>query len=196
MERPADGLNRDGVVLRRWRVDEAGALHRAVAESFDHLVPWMPWAVADYAERDALEYLVRAEHEWATGEAFAYRIVAADGVTAGSCSLMARIGPGGLEIGYWLRPGYTGRGIATIATAALVDEAFRVGADRVEIVHDAANVRSAAIPARLGFTEVERLPRGDEPDTRIEVRWRLSARSGPRPGPTPQAPTGRTGCDG
>ena len=61
---------------------------------------------------------------------------------------MARIGPGGLEIGYWVRRAYTRRGIATTAAAALVDQAFRLpGIERVEIVHDELNVASGGIPA-------------------------------------------------
>ncbi len=71
---------------------------------------------------------------------------------------MARIGPGGLEIGYWLHPDYVGRGIATLAIGMLTSEAFRIGADYVEIVHDTANVRSTGIPRRLGFTEIKRRP--------------------------------------
>ena len=76
-----------------------------------------------------------------------------------SPGLMARIGPGGFEIGYWVHRAYTRRGLATAATAALVEQAFGLpGVDRVEIVHDELNVASAAIPRKLGFTEVGRRP--------------------------------------
>ena len=72
---------------------------------------------------------------------------------------MARIGPGGLEIGYWVHRAWTRRGLATAATAALVDQAFRLpGVDRVEIIHDELNVASGKIPRKLGFTEIERRP--------------------------------------
>jgi RimJ/RimL family protein N-acetyltransferase len=37
----------------------------------------------------------------------------------GSSGLMRRIGPGGLDIGYWLHPAWTGKGLATTAVAAL-----------------------------------------------------------------------------
>ena len=45
----------------------------------------------------------RCEDSWADGTAFQYLIIA-DGTPAGSAGLMARIGPGGLEIGYWVHP--------------------------------------------------------------------------------------------
>jgi ribosomal-protein-serine acetyltransferase len=58
-----------------------------------------------------------------------------------------------LEIGYWVHVDHVGRGLATELSAALTDTAFTVdGIERVEIHHDRANVRSGAVPARLGFT--------------------------------------------
>ena len=72
---------------------------------------------------------------------------------------MTRFGPGALEIGYWLTRERSGNGLATRAAALLTDEAFRVGADRVVIVHDDHNDRSRAIPVRLEFTELGTKPR-------------------------------------
>jgi ribosomal-protein-serine acetyltransferase len=75
----------------------------------------------------------------------------------GSCALMRRIGAGGLEIGYWIHPDWTGRGLVTMATAALTREAFRLpGTTHVEVHHDEANKASGAVPQRLGFTVVSR----------------------------------------
>lgn len=122
--------------------------------------------------------LHRAERaDWASGDAYQYAITS-DGVVVGSCGLVRRIGPGGLEIGYWLRPADTGRGLVTAAAAALVREAFALPeVDRVEIIHDLANTRSAGVPRRLGFTEVgrrasRRLPAAPG-ESGIEVMWRL-----------------------
>ncbi|MEV6181791.1 hypothetical protein [Streptomyces sp. NPDC052015] len=44
MGQPADVLRFDQVELRRWRVDDVETLHRAITESRDHLLPWMPFA--------------------------------------------------------------------------------------------------------------------------------------------------------
>jgi ribosomal-protein-serine acetyltransferase len=83
-----------------------------------------------------------------------------------------------VEIGYWLHPAYTGRGLATAAVAALVGQAFTLeDIDRVEIVHDAANTASGGVPRRLGFTEIERRTSAQCPVTSgegaVEVVWRL-----------------------
>jgi ribosomal-protein-serine acetyltransferase len=175
-ERPNELIEHDPVTLRRYRAEDADALFHAVTESLDHLRPWMPWA-ADYSRESAEEFLAGSVKGWDEGTEYNYAITTtAGGALAGGIGLMTRIGPGGLEIGYWLRRAYTGRGLATAATAALVEEAFRLpGVDRVEIVHDELNVASGQIPRKLGFTEVERR-RLDPPaaaGTGTGVVWRL-----------------------
>ncbi|GAA3787993.1 GNAT family N-acetyltransferase [Amycolatopsis tucumanensis] len=181
MQIPAETLSDGVILLRRWWAGDAELLHRLVNESLDHLAPWMPWAVDGYTERDAREFLTLTRESWLAAETFDYAIVAPDGAVAGSCGLMARIGRGGLEVGYWLAKVYTGRGWATRAARLLTDEAFRVGANRVEIVHDVANHRSGAVPARLGFTRLDerptRLPGGTAATGRVAV-WRKTAPGG------------------
>jgi len=96
---------------------------------------------------------------------------------AGSIGLMARIGPGGLEIGYWVHQAYTRRGLATAGSAALVEQAFAIpGIERVEIVHDELNVASGGIPRKLGFRETGRRPLDHQPlaGTGIGVVWELT----------------------
>ena len=183
MERPAEVLEHDGVRLRRWRRADLDASLRTVAESLEHLKPWMAWAVDGYGVAEAAAYLDRCEAEWESGAAYNYAVLGPDAALVGSCGLMARIGPGGLEIGYWLHPRYTGQGIITRAAAALTAEAFRIGADRVEITHDVANERSGAVPRRLGFTEVERRPAQEAlapAQTGTMVVWRATAPWPPR----------------
>lgn len=185
MRKPSEVLHHSGVGLRRWRVEDAGAILGLVTGASEHLVPWMPWA-SGYTAEQAEEFAVRSQTEWGSGEAFNYAVIAPGGRIAGSASMMARIGPGGLEIGYWLHPEFVGRGLVRRAVSALVDEAFRIGADRVEIVHDVANVRSGAVPKALGFTEVERRsPRKPltPGETGLDVVWRrLAPGSAPLPG--------------
>lgn len=178
--RPAEELRHQDVVLRRWRSTpaEVQIACRIVVDALDHLAPWMPWATPGYSMPDAEAFLQRCEDDWESGKAFSFAIVAPDGEMVGSCGLMDTQGPGTLEAGYWLLPSYTGRGLATMATVALIDEAFRMGVDRVVIGHDAANTRSGAVPARLGFTEVARRPiaaeTGGTAHSGIGVLWELT----------------------
>ncbi|MER5993622.1 GNAT family N-acetyltransferase [Streptomyces viridosporus] len=179
MEEPAEILRCERVELRRWRMDDLDALERMIRESLEHLVPWMPWA-SDPPDRQQLaDFLARNQEQWQTGEAYAYAITS-DGAMVGSCGLYRRVGAGGLDVGYWLHPHWTGRGLATAAAAALVRQGFRLpGVDRVEIRHDAANPASAAVARRLGFVEVGRAPVSAGPiapaEVGIEVVCRMTA---------------------
>jgi RimJ/RimL family protein N-acetyltransferase len=171
---PDDVISRGDVTLRRYRADDLDAVLEAVTDSADHLRPWIPWATG-YDRTSAAEFLAKAAQNWADGTAYNYAITTG-GVLAGGCSLMARIGPGGLEIGYWVHRAYIRRGLATTASAALVQQAFRwPDIERVEIVHDELNVASGGVPRKLGFTEVGRRPIDPAPvaGTGVGVVWRL-----------------------
>jgi ribosomal-protein-serine acetyltransferase len=181
MDRPPELLTGSApscaVELRRWCAADADLCFQMVSESIEHLRPWMPWATYDYGRDEAAGYLERCEAGWADGSAFQYLIVAG-GTPAGSAGLMARIGDGGLEIGYWVHPGSTGRGVATAASAALTEAALALpGIDHVEIHHDKLNVASERVPAKLGYSHVDtresrfNLAPGDSGTTEV---WRIT----------------------
>ncbi|WP_042386019.1 GNAT family N-acetyltransferase [Streptacidiphilus melanogenes] len=164
-------LRHDRVVLTRWRADQLDELTALVDGSLARLKPWMPWAHTHSREAIA-DYLGRADADWASGAAYNYAIRegSADAPVLGSCSMMARIGQGGWEIGYWIHADGGGRGLVTMAAAALTRQAFALpGATHVEIHHDARNHASGAVPKRLGFTEAEHRP-GPERET---VVWQI-----------------------
>jgi len=55
----------------------------------------------------------------------------------GSCGLHRRIAPDGLELGYWIHPDFTGRGLACTIAERLTQAAFAVPEiTHVEIHHD------------------------------------------------------------
>ncbi|MFF3072097.1 GNAT family N-acetyltransferase [Kitasatospora sp. NPDC057904] len=173
---PVIDLN-DGLLLRTFRGQaDLPELFRVIEESLEHLRPFMPW-VAGHSLESTTDFLARREEQWANDN-HTYAIVQ-DGSIVGACSLYRREDSPdeGREIGYWLHPAATGRGIATRATRALVEQAFRLpGVEYVEVCHDPANLASGAIPARLGFTEHRRLPA--EPvapaETGEDLFWRLT----------------------
>jgi ribosomal-protein-serine acetyltransferase len=172
---PDEVIEYGPLTLRRSREDDLDDLVRAVTESEDHLRGWLPW-VAGFSVESEAAFLAQAARDWESGAAYSYTI-RTGGALAGGIGLMARIGPGGLEIGYWVHRAYTRRGLATAASAALVEQAFRLpGVDRVEIVHDELNVASGGVPRKLGFTEVGRRPIDPRPleGTGVGVVWRLA----------------------
>ena len=165
------------VQIRHWREDDAAAMHAAVTASLEHLRPWMPWIAQEPKTVDERRALIR---EWETqrraggDESFA---ICVDGAVVGSCGLHRRIGAGGVEIGYWVHPAHTNRGVATEAARLLCERAFAdPSVERVEIHHATTNVHSGRVPAKLGFTHVEdreRAPEAPGEDGRFRV-WRLT----------------------
>lgn len=159
METPAESFTRDEFSLTRWQSGDCPAVAAAVSGSGAHLADWVPWAVGGYTEADAAEFLRLTHENWETGRAYEWAI-RAGGSLAGAIGVMTR--DGGVEIGYWLAREFTGRGLVTRAVSLLVSDAFARGAGYVEIKHDEANVRSGAIPARLGFSVVRKELADDE----------------------------------
>jgi RimJ/RimL family protein N-acetyltransferase len=151
--RPPEELEAGRVRLRRHRVSDARGIAEAVALSLNELRPWMPWATDEATDPDFQRQRIEAAVGlWEQGAEFSYVVLGDPSPVLGVMSLMARLGPRALEIGYWLRSDWTGRGIATVCVAALTKAALAcIGVDRVEIHCDEANVRSAAIPERLGY---------------------------------------------
>lgn len=169
MQHPAESIVRENLRLRRWQWDDTYPIHRVVNAALDHLSPWMPWAANGYDLAAANAFLSGARHAWETSQSYAYAIIVAD-TLVGGCALERRIGPDALEIGYWLHPSHTSRGLATASTAALIDEAFSLpDIQRVQIWHDAANTASSMIPRKLAFTEIARRTPPREPLTSGEI---------------------------
>ncbi|HEX8561243.1 MAG TPA: GNAT family protein [Pyrinomonadaceae bacterium] len=137
-------------------VDEryAEELAALVRRDLAHLSPWMPWASARYSVEDAREFIRRQARQYAEDQGFA-TLIFFRGRAAGS------IGYNNIDwanrktdIGYWLGAGYQGRGLMTRSCRALVGHAFgELRLNRVEIYCAVENLRSRAIPERLGFTQ-------------------------------------------
>jgi ribosomal-protein-serine acetyltransferase len=166
----------DGVLLRRWLVADAEALGRAVAESANHLGPWMAFMAQEPQTLEQRRAMLRErECEWSRGGDVMLGIFTDDEV-AGSCGLHRRRGPAALEMGYWIHPSFTGRGLATTVARLLTDAAFSVpGVTHVEIHIDKANSASAGVPRRLGFQLVRET--SDEVSAPAEIgidcAWRM-----------------------
>jgi RimJ/RimL family protein N-acetyltransferase/carbonic anhydrase len=147
-----DRIDTPRLVLRAWTVDDVEAMAESITASVEHLRPWMPWAALEPLTLDDRRRLITEwDAAWGAGGDVVYGIFL-DGTPIGGSGLHRRRGPGALEIGYWIRVGYTRQGYAKEVTATLTDLAFTVdGIERVEVHHDRANAASRAVPSALGF---------------------------------------------
>jgi len=147
-------IETERLVIRCHEPRDARLVKEAIDSSLEHLRPFMPWVDDEpqtLEEKVALCHRFRAAFD--SGDDFVYGIFARDEKEQlGGTGLHPRVGPGGLEIGYWIRTSATRRGLATESTAALTRVAFEVcGADRVEIRIDPRNEASFGVPRALGF---------------------------------------------
>ncbi|MGN6694271.1 MAG: GNAT family N-acetyltransferase [Aquihabitans sp.] len=179
MERLPELIEHDGLVLRRWTAADAETVEALVTANLEHLRPYMAWIAAEpmaIEDRRALER--QWEEQWLAGGDVILGIFE-DGTAVGSTGLHRRIGPGGLEIGYWVAADHLGKGIARRASEGLTNAAFTLpGIDRVEIRHDISNAYSRNVPKLLGFTLIGR----DDPnrdtkapaETGVDLVWRVT----------------------
>lgn len=142
----------DGIALRRFRDDDADKVQAAVMRNADHLTPFMQWMVPDYSLDMARDFISRSNKAAEAKELLGFGIYCTD-VLIGSVGFVyfdwkaART-----EIGYWIDRGYEGKGIVSKGCKALLDLAFNeLELNRVEIRCSSRNVKSVAIPKRLGF---------------------------------------------
>jgi RimJ/RimL family protein N-acetyltransferase len=152
------------LLLRCWRPEDAPLLKEAVDDSLAELRRWMPWAATEPSPLPSfVERIGKFRRAFADGRDWTYGVFdPAEERVLGGAGLHARSEPGRLEIGYWIRSGDTGRGLATEAASALVERAFRFhGVEAVEIRCDTRNEASAAVPRRLGFRHAATLVADD-----------------------------------
>ncbi|NUR78559.1 MAG: GNAT family N-acetyltransferase [Thermoleophilia bacterium] len=158
--------------MRCYEPEDAPLLKNAVDASLQHLLPWMPWARFEPQSLDEKLELCRSfRGQFDLDQNYVYGIFTPDETEQlGGSGFHKRSNEGSLEIGYWVASGAIGRGIATEVTAVQTRIGLELcGLDRIDIQVEPRNVRSLAIPRKLGFTEEgtlrRRLPPGgdDEP---------------------------------
>ena len=151
-----DELIGERVLVRPLRSGDGTVVYEAVDESREQLDPWMPWAkntkAADDSEvaarRGAAKWLLREDLMVGIWERETGRYLGGSGLHRIDWSVPA------FEIGYWIRTSAQGRGYVSETVRLLCGLAFEtLAAKRVEIRCDALNVRSNAVPRRLGFVQ-------------------------------------------
>ncbi|RAV23423.1 GNAT family N-acetyltransferase [Paenibacillus contaminans] len=142
----------DHVSLRLLEIRDAESLHMLISGCKPYLQQWLPWAYSQHSV-DSTQAFIRASlAQFAANDGFQAGIWY-DNQIAGVIGFhrfdwMNRT----TSIGYWLGEPYQGLGIMTNACRTLVHFAFAtLGMNRVEIECAVENVKSRAIPERLGF---------------------------------------------
>ncbi|WP_164671029.1 GNAT family N-acetyltransferase [Virgibacillus doumboii] len=141
--------------IRMPMPDDGQLVYEAIEASKQELKKWLPFAQRDQSA-DEVEANVREAHAaFLKREDLRMHIFHRDTGTFIGATGLHRIDweVPKFEIGYWIDTRETGNGYITEAVEGLVDFALKeLGANRVEIQCDVKNLKSRAIPERLGLT--------------------------------------------
>lgn len=140
------------IELRPYVESDAKEIFTAVKENYDHLQPFLLWVVPEYSVEMVKEFIQQSQKDSEEKKRQGFGIFKNE-------KLIGSIGFNKFdwkcrktEIGYWLAKDFSGKGIITKACKILINYAFNeLEMNRIEIRCADANVRSRAIPERLGF---------------------------------------------
>jgi ribosomal-protein-serine acetyltransferase len=157
-----------GIQLKLLETSEVKPLYTLVDRNRARLREWLPWVDQTKSPEDVRVFILRVLEQYHSnlGPQAGVWVDGALGGTVGchpidwanrNCSL-----------GYWLDSTYEGKGVITRCCAALADYAFdELKLHRLEIRCGTGNLKSCAIPQRLGFTK-EGVAKGAE---WVNDRW-------------------------
>lgn len=143
------------LVIRAPKPGDGKAIYEAAMASLNDLRAWLPFAQKELTEKD-MELNIREAHinfqkredlRWLVFLKDTGQFVASSGLHRVDWTVRK------FEIGYWIDSRLSGKGYMTEAAQGISDFAFNeLKANRVEIRCDELNVKSRAIPEKLGYT--------------------------------------------
>lgn len=146
-------IGRD-ITLRPFKEEDAEQIITVVKKNLGHLHTFLHWAVESYSLKSAEEFIAQATADADARKGLGFGIFEA-GVLIGSIGFVnfnwisKRT-----EIGYWIAVDSQGKGVITQSCKLLINFAFDdLKLHRVEIHCAVENVRSRAIPEKLGFVQ-------------------------------------------
>ncbi len=151
---PAYRIESERLVIRCYNPKDALHLQKSIQESVEHLRPWMPWVKSEPEElKVKIERLRMFRADFDLSKNYIYGVFDPNETElVGGTGLHPRVGLNAFEIGYWINVNHVNKGYATEISAALTKVAFEVErVNRVEIHCDPNNIKSAAIPKKLGY---------------------------------------------
>ncbi|MFJ3058994.1 GNAT family N-acetyltransferase [Herbaspirillum sp. NPDC087042] len=143
------------IEVRPLDLREVLALYDAVDHSRQAIGQWEAWCTPQYGLLDAQLFLQRAIEHWHGHTAYDFSIIDRSmGLVIGAVAInqVSQLNQMA-NLGYWIRDGYTGRGIAAVAARAAAAFAFgKTGLTRLEVVAQAGNLRSHRVAEKIGAT--------------------------------------------
>lgn len=141
--------------LRPFRRRDVDALVAGVHDSLPELERWLPWVHRRYGRSDGLRFIRDSSAAWIEGRAHDFAIRYRDepdhhvgNISIWPTSERERAG----EMGYWIRTGEVGKGVASEAGARVLQVGFEeLGLHRVTLRIAVGNRPSERVAEKLGF---------------------------------------------
>lgn len=149
---PPEEIRTERLLMRKHRLEDAAIMFKEIDSDRERLRQWLPWADKTLSIEDSKRNLEICLSSWENSTLFDYGFYD----HAGNF-----LGRGGLhsldwsipkaEFGYWMTKRGEGKGYVSEALRAIEKVFFQMGFERLEVRCDPLNVRSAAVPRRLGY---------------------------------------------
>jgi len=142
----------DDIRLRTFADGDAEVVFQTALRNRDHLIEFMHWMTPDYSISSAEEFIARSIKAVAAKSSLGFGIFRGQHFIGSIGFVQFDWAARKTEIGYWIDKLEEGKGIVTRSCERLIRYAFEdLNLNRIEIRCSTENVRSAAIPERLGF---------------------------------------------
>ncbi len=142
------------IELRPYAFTDVDRLAAAHDRSRAERKGFMPWCHAPSTREQDFDLVARFQASYWSGREYVYGVFSEEGALLGGCGLHPRtaLNPAALEVGYWCHSEHAGRGYTTLAVKVLAVLAFdRFACDRLQVMHDEANVASQRVVEKCGF---------------------------------------------
>lgn len=141
------------IFVRPVKLDDAEALFEAAHESIPEVSPWLPWCHENYTIEETRAFLASRVGSGNSEEAYSFGIFNQSGerfLGGVGLNFFNRVHQMA-NLGYWVRTGETGKGVASRATRLVARYGFgELGLQRIEIIAAVGNVASQRVAEKAG----------------------------------------------
>jgi ribosomal-protein-serine acetyltransferase len=148
-----DELTDSNIKISRFYTEDIDNLFEAVQDSIEEVYVWLPWCHPGYSKQETIDWIDHQIDAWDYANEFNFKIVdLKDGKIIGGVGLNQIIKEHKVaNLGYWVRSGYTGKGVATYASLLCARFGFEeLCLNRIEIIAAVENVASIKVAEKTG----------------------------------------------
>jgi ribosomal-protein-serine acetyltransferase len=142
----------ENLELRLISESYADELYSVVKQNILHLQKWLPWATDEYSIETAKDFIKMNLNGFAKNEFPSFFIFYENKLVGGIGFNNVNKSDQNAEVGYWLNEDSQGIGIVSKCCREIINLGFNeLNLNRIVIKCATENVKSQAIPERLGF---------------------------------------------